>query len=256
MLKKEEKLEISKNLTENEDDCTSAFRQNLFTYLKSPNLTLNKLAEESGVSYSMLNSFLYGNSNSVKIDNVVKLAKALDISMDELVGANTIPQLSRESLRMCRELPENDLLLVRWFIRYLDRLNQNLDPKKRYISVMMPKMDNNGDFEVTADYEKIEITDLQEPLRSKVFMGFHIICDHYMPYYGPGDVILIANDRPPRHNEHAVVRVGKYLFIINRVVENGIAKYYSIRDKKYRINEDGVDELFGYIAYTFKGHIN
>lgn len=249
MIEKEKLLEISKNLVENEEDCTSAFRRNLFTYLKTPSLTLNKLSEESGVSYSMLNSFLYGNSNSVKIDNVVKLAKALDISMDELVGANTIPQLSRESLRICRELPENDLLLVRWFIRYLDRLNQNLDPKKRYVSVMMPKMDNNGDFEVTADYEKIEITELQEPLRSKIFMGFHIICDHYMPYYAPKNVILIANDRLPRENEHAVVRVGKYLFVIRRTVEHGVAKYYSIRDGKYRIDESEVDEIIGYIVY-------
>lgn len=248
MISKEELLEISKNLSENEKDCTSAFRQNLFSYLSSPNLTLNKLSEQSNIAYNTLNSFLYGNSNSVKIDNVVKLAKTLDISIDELVGANTIPQLSRESLRMCREMPENDLYLVRWFIRYLYQLNTKTEPNKRYISVMMPKQTNNGDFEVTSDFEKIEITNLKEPLRSKIFMGFHIICDHYMPYYGPGDVILIANDRPPTFTEHAVVRVGKYLFIIKRVIENGIAKYYSIRDGKYRIDESEVDELIGYIT--------
>lgn len=254
MISKEKLLEISKNLTENEEDLTAAFRQNLFTYLKDHEITLSNLAEASGVQQGTLNSFLYGNSKSVRIDNVVKLSKALNVSIDELVGSNTIPQLSRESLRMCRELPSNDLLLVRWFIRYLYKLNQNLEPNKRYVSVMMPSQTNNGDFEVTADYEKIEITDLKEPLRSKIFMGFHIICDHYMPHYGPGDVILIANDRPPKPTEHAVVRVGKYLFIIKRKIENGVAKYYSIRDGKYRIDEDEVEELIGYIAYTIKGH--
>lgn len=249
MILKEELLEISKNLAENEEDCTSAFRQNLFTYLASPNLTLNQLSEHSNIAYSTLNSFLYGNSNSVKIDNVVKLAKTLDISIDELVGSNTIPQLSRESLRMCREMPENDLNLVRWFIRYLYQLNSKTEPNKRYISVMLPRQTNNGDFEVTADYEKIEISEVKEPLRSKIFMGFHIICDHYMPHYGKGDVIFIANDRPPRYSEHIVVRVGKYLFITKRLIENDIPKIYSVRDGKYRIDESEIDEIIGYIAY-------
>lgn len=253
MFSKEKLLEISKSLTENEDDLTSSFRQNLFTYLKDPEITLARLSEASEVPYNTLNSFLYGNSRSVRIDNVVKLSKALNVSIDELVGANTIPQLSRESLRICRELPEKDLLLVRWFIRYLDRLNKNLEPNKRYVSVMMPFQTNDGNFEVTADYKKVEITELEEPLRSKIFMGFNIICDHYMPYYGPGDIILIANDRPPTFTEHAVVRVGKYLFIIRRVVENGVAKYYSIRDGRYRIDENDIEELMGYIAYTIKG---
>lgn len=248
MLEKEKLKEISRNLTTNEDDFTSAFRQNLFKYLENKEITLADISSESGIPYATLNGFLYGKTQNVRIDNVVKLAKTFNVSIDELVGADTLHALSKESLAMCRNLPENDLYLVRWFIRYLDGLNKGLEPNKRYVSVMMPKQTNDGNFEVTADYEKIEITNLEEPLRSKIFMGFNIICDHYMPYYSSGDVILIANDRPPRYSEHAVVRAGNYLFIIQRIVENGVAKYYSIRDGKYRIDESEVDELIGYIA--------
>lgn len=249
MFKKEKLKEISNNLIANRVDFISTFRQNLFKYIDDKEITLNDISIESGIPVNTLNTFLYGKSNDTRISNVVKLAHALEVSIDELVGAETIPELTRESLKMSRNLPENDLKLVRWFIRYLDEKNQNLDPKKRYISVMMPRMDNNGDFEITADYTKIEITDFQEPLRSKIFMGFNIICDHYMPYYGNGNIILIANDRPPKPNEHAVARVGKYLFIVRRVVENGTAKYYSVRDGKYRIDELETSELMGYIAF-------
>lgn len=250
MLNDKKLKEIAKQLTANRNDFMQAFRNNLYLYTDDKEITVQDIVDKSGVPYTTLKTFLYRDTNDAKLSNAVKLARALEVSIDELIGAETIPQLSRESLRMCRDLPENDLLLVRWFIRYLDRLNQNLDPKKRYVSVMMPKMDNNGDFEITADYEKIEITELQEPLRSKVFMGFHIICDHYMPHYRPGDIIFIANDRPPKFNEHAVVRVGKYLFIIKRTVENGVAKYHSVRDGKFRIFEKEVDELIGYIGFV------
>lgn len=248
MLERENLKKIAENLSADRNDFMSAFRRNMYLYIDDKDITMSDISKSSGVPMSTLNNFLYGNSQDANLSNAIKLAKALEVSIDELVGAETIPELSRESLRMCRELPDNDLILIRWFIRYLHQLNQGLEPNKRYVSVMMPKQDNNGNFEVTADYEKVEITELEEPLRSKVFMGFHIICDHYMPYYGTGDVILIANDRPPKFNEHAVVRVGKYLFIIQRIVENGVAKYYSIRDGRYRIDEDEVDELFGYIA--------
>lgn len=252
MFNKQNLAEISKKLTTNREDFTSAFRQNLFIYLKDPNITLHTLSEESSVAYSTLNSFLYGQSNNVRIDNVVKLAKALNISVDELVGADTLHDLTKESLAMCRNLPENDLYLVRWFIRYLTSLNEKTEQNKRYISAIIPTLNNNGDFEISSNYEKIEITELEEPLRSKVFVGCRIVSDYYMPHYVPRDIILIANDRPSKPNENVIVRAGKCLFIVKRLVENGVAKYYSIRDGKYRIDADEVDELIGYIAFTKK----
>lgn len=236
----------------NSVEFSDIFRQNILKYAEVNRMTMVDVANNSDIPINTINSFLHRISNDMKVSNVSRIAKTFGISIDELVGADTLDVPTMESLEICRNLPENDLLLVRWFIRCLADLNSENEPNKRYVSVMLPKMDNNGDFEVTADYEKIEITELQEPLRSKIFMGFHIICDHYMPYYRPGDIILISNDRPPKHNEHAVVRVGKYLFIIKRVVENGIAKYNSIRDNKYRIDEKDVDELVGYIAYVKK----
>lgn len=239
---------LSLNLCSDKDNYMKSFKKNLDMYVSQKDITLREISEIADVPFETLRNFLYKESTDCKLSTVIKLARALNVSIDELVGAETIPPLTTESVQMCRNLPENDLYLVRWFIRYLDHLNSKTEPNKRYVSVMMPEQTNNGDFKVTSNYEKVEITDLEEPLRSKIFMGFHIICDHYMPHYIPGDIILIANDRLPKFTENAVVRVGKFLFIVKRVVENGVAKYYSIRDGKYRIDESEVDELIGYIA--------
>lgn len=117
---------------------------------------------------------------------------------------------------------------------------------------MLPEESNNGDWKLVSKFENIEITNLEEPLRSKIFMGFRIITNYYMPYYIVGYTILIANDRPSKPNEHVLVRAGDCFFIVKRTVEDGVSKYYSIRDGKYRIEEKDVDELIGYIACVIK----
>lgn len=248
MLKKKKLAELSLNLTANRVDFMSAFRNNMYIYLNNKEITLAELSEISQIPYPTIRTILYSNSRDTNLSNAIKLARALDISIDELVGAETIPELSRESLRICRNLPENDLMLVRWFIRCLNDLNSKNEPNKRYVKVMLPEEDNDGNCKLISKFENIEITDLKEPLRSKIFMGFRIISDYYMPYYRQNDIIFIANDRPPKLNEHAVVRAGDYIFIAKRIVENGIAKLHSIRDGKYRIDEKDVDEIVGYIV--------
>lgn len=248
MIEKEKLKEIAKKLTADKLDFMSAFRRNMYLYLDDKDITMNDIADTSEVNLSTLKTFAYGNPQDVKLSNAIKLARALEVSIDELVGAETMPELSRESLRMCREMPENDLLLVRWFIRCLYDLNSKNEPNKRYVKVMLPEENNNGDCKLVSKFENLEITDLKEPLRSKVFMGFKIISDYYMPYYYPSDIILIANDRPARPTEHVLVRAGDYIFIVKRLMKNGVAKYFSIRDGKYRIDESEVDELIGYIA--------
>lgn len=234
-------------------DYAATLRHNVLDYIARKNITLNQLAEESGLSVDTLKSFLYKHSKDCKLSTAIQLAnamnaEALEISIDELVGAETIPELTKESLAICRKLSENDLLLVRWFIRTLDDLSKRTEPNKRYVSIMLPELDNNGHYKLISKFEKLEITDLQEPLRSKIFIGFKLISDHYLPYYFPNDIILIANDRPAKPNEHVLVRAGDYVFLVRRVVENGVAKYYSIRDGKYRIDESEVDELVGYVV--------
>lgn len=249
MIKKEKLEQIAQKLTKNQDDFTTAFRNNLNLYIKDNDITLNDISKASDIPWNTLNSFLYGKSNNVRIDNVVKLAKALNVSIDELVGAETIPGLSVESLRMCREMPENDLYLVRWFIRYLYDLNTNTKPNKRYISVMEVECNGNGNLKITSVYRKINITDIDAEVKGKVFFGITMPCDHYMPIYSPYDILLIANDRFPSFNENCLIRMNGLLHIAKRKVENGVVKYYSIRDGKYRVDETDIDELIGYIAY-------
>lgn len=244
--------DISEKFITNHVDFMSAFRSNILTYKDSLEISVEALAELSRMPTATLRSFLYNDTRDAKLSNAIYLARAIGVSIDELVGADTIPQLSRESLRICRNLPDNDLMLVRWFIRCLHDLNCNTEPNKRYVSVMIPEKDNDGNYKLVSRFEKVEITNLEEPLRSKVFIGFKLFSDYYMPYYFPNDILLICNDRPAKRTENVLVRAGDYVFLVKRIIENGVAKYYSLRDGKYRIDESEVDELIGYVAHVVK----
>lgn len=248
MITKEKLKEISKSLSANRDDYMSAFRQNLFKYIDEKDITIKDISEEAEIPFSTLNTFLYGNSKDVKLSTAVKLARALDVSIDELVGADTINGISRESLYICRNLPENELYLIRWYIRHIDSLNKHREPNKRYVSVMELECNNNGNLKMTTNYRHIDITDLHPEIKGKIFFGITMPCDHYMPTYSPYDILLIANDRNPQGNENSLIRLENCLYIAKRKTENGIAKYYSIRDGKFRINEDEIDEAVGYIV--------
>lgn len=253
MIKQKNLEEKDNYIVKNSVDLSDTFRQNIWKYAEDRGMTIVDIANKSDIPINTINSFLHKISNDMKVSNVAKIAKALNVSIDELVGADTMPNLTKESLAVCRTLPENDLYLVRWFIRYLTNLNNKSEPNKRYISAIIPTLTNDGDFKISANYEKIEITDLKEPLRSKVFVGCKIVSDHYMPHYAPNDVILIANDRPANHNENIIIRVDKYLYIAKKRMEDGVSKLYSIRDGKYRIDESEIDEVIGYIAYKKRG---
>lgn len=249
MMEKEKLRKISRKLSADKTDYITAFRENLFRYVDDKEITIKDIAEKADIPFSTLNSFLYGKTSDPKLSTVVKLAHALEVSIDELIGAETIKNKQRESLSICRNLPQHDVYLVQWFIRYLEELNRDSEPNKRSVSVMVLTLSHHGDIKLTSDYMKADISELNKSFASKIFFGIMLPCDYYMPKYSPFDILFIANDRQPTIADCCVIRVGSYIYLATRKVEEGIARYYSIRDGKYRLNESEIDELIGYVAY-------
>ena len=249
-MNKEKLKKISKKLSANSDNFMYAFRKNMFMYIEEKDITIKEISEEADVPFSTLNTFLYGESKDIKLSTAVKLAKALNVSIDELIGAETINEVSRESISICRNLPDNALYLIRWYIRYIDSLNKKNEPHKRYISVMKLDCNQNGNLKITTEYKHIDITDIDKEYSCKVFFGITMPCEHYMPAYSPYDILLIANDRQPTVHENSLIRVNGCLFISKK--KNN--EYFSIRDGKFRLKEQEIDEHIGYVACTIRNN--
>ncbi len=252
MLDKKSLRQLSQNLVSDPDNYISSFRKNLFMYVDQKDISLAEIANVADISLSTLRSFLYGDAQDCHVSTVVKLAKALNVSCDELLGSGTISPQTCESLQLVRLLPESFTHFVRWMIHY--HYNE-LNSKKvsiRSIELMNPICMDNGNLRMTNDFEVLDISDLNDDIRPKIFLGVKIPCEHYVPHYFPGDILLIANDRSSKRSEHVLVTIGSNMWIVDRreEIENGkkVENYYSLRDKRKKASDDDVGIVIGYVA--------
>ncbi len=231
-------------------------RDNLNRY--NGDLTLPEIAESAGIPFSTLKNILYGNSSDCKLSTAASFAKFLGITIDELVGSDTLTEDAKESLSIYHELPERSKYLARWFVKHQKALCSNNDSTKS-VAVMIPK-DANGYLHPTNEFKTLSIDDFSDYVKAKAFIGIKIIGDYYMPYYSPYDTLLIANDRKPLKNEHCVILYYGKIKIVTRLVrkenDKKIVEYVPIQNRKNRISEHEIDELIGYVADVHKNFSN
>lgn len=246
---------IKNTMVDQDDNFMETFRNNVILNIEKQKLTIRKLSEISGVPYATLNSFLYDNQKDCKLSTAIKLATALDLSIDEAVGARTLKLEERVALAQARPLPERTRYLIRWFIDYQMQLYKRYK-HQHIVSIMIPELVGTSDIFPTQNFYPLDISYLPAELGAKIFMGFKIISDNYMPNFTPYDTILIANDREPKHYENSVIIKDGRLYIVRRKVENGQVNYYSIRDGKFRFTKEDTDQLVGYIVTVHYGEDN
>ena len=85
---------IDKNMVSNPTNYIDSFRHNIFQAMEEQDLSLRELSELADMPFETLKSFLYGNSKDCKLSTAVKLSRAFNVSIDELVGAETMHPLS------------------------------------------------------------------------------------------------------------------------------------------------------------------
>ncbi len=128
-------------------------RDNLNRY--NGDLTLPEIAESAGIPFSTLKNILYGNSSDCKLSTAASFAKFLGITIDELVGSDTLTEDAKESLSIYHELPERSKYLARWFVKHQKALCSNNDSTKS-VAVMIPK-DANGYLHPTNEFKTLSL---------------------------------------------------------------------------------------------------
>ncbi len=247
--------DFSKKLVSNPTNYIDSFRANIFQLMEDHDLSLRELSEKADMSFETLKSFLYGNAKDCKLSTAVKLSHAFDISIDELVGAETMHPLSRESLSLCRKLPDYVVYLIRSFIRHQYHVHSRFDQNSVNIPVLLPEC-QNGYLQTTNITDTVCIDHLTNGLKSKICLGLKVPCEHYEPYYMPNEIILLAADRDGQHNERCVISYRGNFFIVRKIfyIENGQKKfkYTSLIEEKREILPSDIDDKMGYIV----GYLN
>ena len=254
-MKNEKKKSIEEILVSNPTDYIDSFRKNIFHLMDVRDMSLRELSDLADMPFETLKSFLYGSSKDCKLSTAVKLAYAFQISIDELVGAETMNPLSKQSLAMCRKLPDYVVYLIRSFIRHQYLIHSKFDEGSVNIPVLLPEC-QNGYLQTTNITDTVCIDHLTNGLKSKICLGIKIPCEHYEPYYMPNEIILLAADRDAQHNERCVISYRGNFFLTRKIfyVADGVKKfkYVSLIEERREILPHDIDDKMGYVV----GYLN
>lgn len=250
-MEKEKLRKLSLNLTTDRNDYMKAFRKNIDMYVSQKDITLKEIAEEADIPYSTLNTFLYGTSTDCKLSTAVKLARAFGITVDELIGAETMEPETRECVAMSRALKPHHRYVNRVFVKHQYLLHGDVPSSSKQISVMLPEC-CHGHLKTTNIVEAVNIDHLNPSVRSEVCLGIKIPCVHYEPYYMPDEVLLLGAHRDGVNNERCVVSKDGNMYICIKKIEyiDSIKKikYLSLMDRKNILfTSDEIDDKIGYV---------
>lgn len=238
-------------LSENQENVIQCFRDNIERCMDFYDLTIKEVANKADLAYGTLNTFLYDKTQkNCNLMTAIKLAKAFNVSIDDLVGCGTRNPLERESLSLYYDLPQNERAVVRWIIQNMHDNYNELPPGTKAVRVMTPKC-VSGNIMTTNEWDYITINDIPSDIQSKIFIGFRIPCVHYMPIYNNGDVLLIASDRAPISGEQCVVKANNNLYIARCKRVGGKIEFYSIIRNVLKAVDSNA-EIIGYIAHVVK----
>ena len=248
-MENEKNTNIYLKLVSNHDNYMSSLRDNVGLLRTEKKWSVRVLAEKANISEDTLNTFLKGTSKDCNLSTVVKLARAFGVTIDELVGAGTMSDGTRECVSRCRVMPQHFVNLARSYIRHIYKLFEKTDSKEPRL-VMLPEC-RRGHLQTTNVTTEIDVSHLQKSTISRVAHGLRIPCDHYEPYFLKDEIILLAVDRDGQDGEICVIsHDGEYYIVRKKMyIENAQKKwkYMSLFTEKEFLKEEIEDKL-GYVV--------
>lgn len=243
---------LGQKLVKNPQNPTSALRQNVDILMDIYGYTISETAEKANIPLETFKAFFYGKSDECRLSTAIKLAKVFNISVDELVGAETVSNDMEEYINMYKKLPEYSQYLVKYFIRHQNNIyQQRVVSGKKVISVLKPQCVDSY-LQSTNVTEPLCIEHLNADMKAKVALGIKIPCEHYMPVYSPYDVLLLAADREAHNGECCVIERNNKLFIVEKkiYIKDGVKRsdYVSLMNSRFIIPDTEIDEKIGYIV--------
>lgn len=140
--------------------------------LKKKNITIYRLAKESGLPYATVNDICNGKANleNCSAETVYKIARALNVSMEELIAPCLLKRSSFENFKstVCqrvKEMGDIDFLIdtlesgdIRTYY------NRKWYPESLYLLAMVDYLSKENDVPLDSEYDDIRKCRLEKPV--------------------------------------------------------------------------------------------
>lgn len=199
------------------------FRANIKSELKKKKLTLNSLSEKADLSEDTLRSLIYGKSQDVKLSTMLKIADALDCSIDYLIGHNNW-FYDESLLKKLQELSPRSIQTVQNLISLELKSTQYASTDNKYVIPVLLLTGNSkdGDYYDNSIITGHDISDYPEELRKRINLGIKISNRYYEPVYFIDDILLLSTEKKPEYNDIVVYQSNDGKLYVRRYTASGL----------------------------------
>lgn len=176
--------------------------------LAEKKMTLQQLADASDVPIETIRNIYYGKVDDPKIQTLLKISKALDVSVNYLCGEVKYTNEEQQLLKLYRNSSDHGKAVIRLFAQAeSDMSDYERESDKHFISCLIPIGHVHDGVKYHSCNSVIIETDSYD-----AFIAFEITTDYFSPVYCSGDRLLL-NNRFPYEGEHAVFLIDGYTYL-------------------------------------------
>lgn len=206
---------------EKDTDGKKMLEKRLKTLLSGKQLSIDEFAEMCDLPVETVKNVYYGRTADPKISTVMKMAKALNISVNCLMGQ--CPHTTEEKilLQNFRSCGKHGRSLIALTAKY-----EALSVKEERESITrhkIPCMIPHGEILKGIDYSECQLIEI-ETKKPEAYVSIQMTSNELVPLYCKDDIILVEN-RFPKHKEYGVFYIGGKIFI----------RRYLEEEKQYRL---------------------
>ncbi len=199
------------------------FRAHIKSELKKNKLTLSSLSDKADLSEDTLRSLIYGKSQDVKLSTMLKIADALDCSVDYLIGHHS--WFYDESLfKKLQELSPRSIQTIQNLISLELKSTQYASTDNKYVIPVLLLTGNSkdGDYYDNSIITSHDISNYPEELRKRINIGIKISNRYYEPVYFIDDILLLSTEKKPEYNDIVVYQSNDGKLYLRRYTSSGL----------------------------------
>lgn len=213
--------DINSFSVENDTDWKKMLEKRLKTLLSDKHLSIDEFAEMCNLPAETVKNVYYGRTTDPKISTVMKMANALNISVNCLMGHCSHTTEEKILLQNFRSCGKHGRSLISLTAKY-EALTVK-EERESHIKHKIPCIIPQGDILQGIDYSKSRLIEI-ETSKPEAYVSIQLTTNELLPLYCKDDIVLIEN-RFPKHNEYGVFYIGSIIFI----------RRYLEEEKQYRL---------------------
>ncbi|MGN0165402.1 MAG: helix-turn-helix domain-containing protein [Lachnospiraceae bacterium] len=202
------------------------------------NISISEFADMCELPVETVRNIYYGKTRDPKISTLLKMANALQLSVNSLMEQNT-PEDEKELLLYYRSCGRHGKSIIQLVAKYEATTaraeRESLDIHK------VPCLIANGNIQDGIMYDACEVVDITTSVK-EAYVAVKLTTNEFVPAYCKGDIILIAN-RFPNNGEYVMFYRGNKAFVRQFIEEDNQYRLRCIHNTQSDIVVKRMDQI-------------